>query len=242
MDNQRGEAAHSCSCDIELDENFPSKITLAGTPSAAATARGTRQYQCIGSSQTCVFESFGFLLWSLIVRMRSTRSERASGGRTPGTTVWRSGLCSRGVLCERVHLGWGFARWFSHQVNSCGGIGGGTCVTPPEAAGRSRPVWSVVCIRLIICINLAVVAKFCAWAVSSSDADDACTARLSESKKRLLIRVRVGVGVRVRVTTTLTQTLGPNFGCQHCASLVASRATAARAQPRLAARAPRATR
>ena len=95
--------------------------------------------------------------------MRSTRSERASGGRTPGTTCWRSG-----------------------QVNNCGGIGGGTCVTPPEAAGRSRPDWSVVCMRLIICMSLAVVARFCACAVSSSDAADACTARDSLSKKRLL--------------------------------------------------------
>ena len=58
-------------------------------------------------------------------------------------------------------------------------------MTPPEAAGRSRPLWSVVCMRLMTAMSLAVVASCCACAVSSSALADACTARDSESKKRL---------------------------------------------------------
>ena len=97
----------SCSCDMLLLENLPSKMTDAGTPMAAA-------------------------MWSLTTRMRSTRSERASGGRTPGTTCCRSG-----------------------QANKLGGSGGGTCAGTDELPVGRAPAMSVVCNRLMVAIILA---------------------------------------------------------------------------------------
>ena len=74
-------------------------------------------------------------------------------------------------------------------MKSQGGTAGGTCEVPPATApcpGRSRPVaGSVVCMRLIMFMSLAVMARLCACAVSSSALAEACTARLSESKNRL---------------------------------------------------------
>ena len=93
--------------------------------------------------------------------MRSTRSLRASGGRTPGTTCCLSG-----------------------QAKRLGGSAGGTCAgTVDEPPGR--PLWSVVCSRLMVAIILACMARFCATAASSSAVAEAWTARDSESKKRL---------------------------------------------------------
>ena len=57
---------NSCSWLIEFDENFPSKITLAGTPSEQATD-------------------------SLAIRMRASRSVRAVGCSAPGTSTCFSG-------------------------------------------------------------------------------------------------------------------------------------------------------
>ena len=92
--------------------------------------------------------------------MMSTRSLRASGGRTPGTT-W----------C------------FSGAAKSVGGSGGGTCAACAEAAA-DRPSCAVVCMRLTIAISLAVTARLCAWLASSSAAALDWMARLSESKNR----------------------------------------------------------
>ena len=62
---------------------------------------------------------------------------------------------------------------------------GGTCAgTADEPPGRP-PFVSVVWSRLIVAIILAWMARFCATAASSSAVAEACTARDSESKKRL---------------------------------------------------------
>ena len=63
--------------------------------------------ECVINTQAFFWARALLSLWhARTTRMRSTRSERASGGRTPGTTCWRSGLvveeeelCVKGRVC-----------------------------------------------------------------------------------------------------------------------------------------------
>ena len=114
---------------------MPSKTTLAGTPIEAHT-------------------------WSFTIRARSTKSERASGGRTPGTTVCLSGT-----------------------ENIRGGSSGGTAGLR-TAGSIGRPEASVVWIRLSIWHRRTERLSDSACCASSSAVAADCSARLSESKKR----------------------------------------------------------
>ena len=80
-------------------------------------------------------------------------------------------------------------------------MGGGTCAGAVDGPGAPPGCCTalVVCSRLMICIILACVASEDACCASSSAVAEACTARLSESKKRLagsrlLLPATLGIG------------------------------------------------